>query len=207
MKKHHSLIFLFLLASGSVFADGKYFETIPIFWERLYPNGGESLYCGDKIAPGDRRYNIEHVFPMAWVARSLKCGSRAHCRKTNEVFSHIESDMHNLFPVRASANKLRGTAAFSELAGEEWFVSDCDFDINLEKNHVEPREAVRGEIARALLYMSDRWRVPLFARQRNLMLKWHKEDPVSTEEARRNQIIRRIQGNSNHWIDRGLVNQ
>ena len=27
-----------------------YLDTIPIFWDELYPNGGETLYCGEAFA-------------------------------------------------------------------------------------------------------------------------------------------------------------
>ena len=59
------LVILLLSLSPLVRAD--YLETIPVFWKTLYPNGGKGLYCGKNFKRFDRRYNIEHVFPMSWV--------------------------------------------------------------------------------------------------------------------------------------------
>lgn len=177
-----------------------YFEMIPVFWEQLYPNGGESLYCGDKIGEGDRRYNIEHVFPMSWVARQLRCGSRNACRKTSPWFNDIETDMHNLYPVRGTINRARATAPFAEIDGNDPYIGNCDFEVDGGRNRVEPRDAVKGDIARTMLYMSDKWNLTLFRGQRELMLRWHEQDPVSQAEFARNQRIRQIQGWGNHWI-------
>jgi len=58
---------------------------------------------------------------------------------------------------------------------------------------VEPRESVRGEIARSFLYMIDRYQL-LDHGQRALMLKWNRNDPVSDEEIQRNREIYLLQG-------------
>ena len=51
-----------------------------VFWREVYPNGGETLYCGRPFLPNARRnFNIEHVFPMSWAANGLDCGKRKQC--------------------------------------------------------------------------------------------------------------------------------
>lgn len=208
MPKKTVLLLSFCLMSEIVAANNTtYVDMIPTFWRYLYPTGGVSLYCGDKFTPQDRRHNIEHVFPMAWVTRSLKCGTRKQCRKKSPVFNAIEMDMHNLYPARASVNEQRGAYGFTEIPGEYWYVSNCDFEIDNRRFRVEPRESARGEIARSLLYMADQWRLPLFAKQKKLMLKWHEDDPVTDAEIRRNQAIYRLQGRSNHWVVGRPVNR
>ena len=63
---------LTVLAAPSLQAEGqqafnKYFDALPVFWDRIYPQGGETLYCGESFgAYHGRSINIEHVFPMAW---------------------------------------------------------------------------------------------------------------------------------------------
>ena len=67
---------------------------------------------------------------------------------------------------------------------------------------VQPREASRGEIARAMLNMADRYDLKLFRRQRELLMKWHREDPATEAERERNNRIRQLQGNNNRYISR-----
>lgn len=180
----------------------RYLDTVPVFWQSLYPHGGEGLYCGKRFDRYDRRYNIEHVFPMAWVTRSLGCGSRARCRDRSERFNRIESDMHNLYPADAELNQARGAMAYAELAGEQWVREDCDLEIDQRRRLVEPREAVRGDIARSMLYMAATYpELRLFPRQRDLMERWHLADPVSEAERQRNRVILRLQGRANPWIE------
>lgn len=180
---------------------GDYLESIPVFWRTLYPQGGVSLYCGEQFQAGDRRYNIEHVFPMAWVTRALRCGSRQQCRRRSARFNQIESDWHNLFPARSDLNQRRGAMAFGLLDGERWVEAGCDLEISERERRVEPRPAVRGDIARAMLYMADRYDLTLFRRQRKLLQQWHREDPPDDAERERNLLIRKVQNQGNPWIE------
>lgn len=178
-----------------------YEEARPVFWQKLYPAGGETFYCQQKFKPGyNKEINIEHVFPMSWVTWKLKCGKRQQCRETSDEFNLIEADLHNLYPARADINEIRSAHAFAIIPGERREFGDCDFEIDEVAGLVEPRPAIRGEIARAMLYMADRYHLYLKKSLRTLLLKWHEEDPVTDAERRRNQLIAQIQGNENHWI-------
>ena len=179
-----------------------YLDTIPEFWRHLYPDGGEGLYCGTAFAARDRSYNIEHVYPMGWVARALRCGDRQRCRRESARFNEIESDMHNMFPARRDLNRERGSYPYRELRGEKHVERGCDLEIDHRARAVEPRPAVRGDIARAMLYMADRYDLEIYERQRRMLLDWHRDDPVDAGERRRNRLVRRLQGNANPWIER-----
>jgi deoxyribonuclease-1 len=172
-----------------------------VFWRTLYPNGGEGLYCGQRFAAHDRRYNVEHVYPMSWVARGLRCGDRQACRRHSALFNQIESDMHNLYPADRELNKARGSYPFRELPGERWLRPDCDLEIDHRARAVEPRPEVRGDIARAMLYMEDRYGLEIYARQRRTLQQWHRDDPPDDAERRRNDLIEAVQGRRNPWID------
>ncbi len=194
------LVILLLSLSPLVRAD--YLETIPVFWKTLYPNGGKGLYCGKNFKRFDRRYNIEHVFPMSWVTHALRCGDRHHCRRVSRRFNEIESDMHNMYPARRDLNKRRGAMAYAIVKGEHWVKPDCDLEIDARRRWVEPRPAVCGDIARALLYMADRYpELKLYRRQRDLMLRWNRQDPPDAAEKVRNRRIRKVQGRGNPWIE------
>jgi len=72
----------------------------------------------------------------------------------------------------------------------------------------EPREAVRGEVARAMFYMADEYReqgLEIFKKQAKLLLEWHKADPPSKAEMKRNDRIEELQGNRNRFIDDPLA--
>ena len=192
---------LLLVVSGCQAQPQGYLDIIPVFWKNLYPQGGESLYCGETFRPHDRRYNIEHVFPMAWVAKSLRCGSRERCREHSERFNLIESDMHNMYPARRDMNQQRGAMKYGLIDGERWVEAGCDLEVDRRRRAVEPRPAIRGDIARAMLYMDDTYpELRLYKRQRILLERWHREDPPDEQELRRNRQIRNIQGNGNTWI-------
>ena len=84
-----------------------------IFWSKLYRGRVSTLYCGDSFSSHERRgYNVEHVFPMSWVATSMRCGKRKQCRKSSVQFNFVEADLHNLYPTRADVNKERSSYAF-----------------------------------------------------------------------------------------------
>lgn len=196
------VMFMLLLVPVTVCAQPKnYLDTIPLFWRTLYPDGGEGLYCGARFAARDRDYNIEHVYPMSWVARALRCGDREACRRDNARFNRIESDMHNMYPARRDLNKQRGAYPYSEIRGENRVERGCDFEIDHRARVVEPRPAVRGDIARAMLYLADRYGLQIYERQHRLLLEWHRADPPDDEERRRNRLIAQLQGSANPWIE------
>lgn len=200
------VMFMLLLVPLAACADdgsapAGYLDTIPLFWRTLYPDGGEGLYCGSGFRSHDRSYNIEHVYPMSWVARALRCGDRQACRRNSTRFNQIEADMHNMYPARKDLNRERGSYPFAEIRGEKWVEPGCDLEIDHRGRKVEPRPASRGNIARAMLYMEERYDLEIFERQRRLLLDWHRSDPPDAAERERNRRIARVQGTTNRWIE------
>lgn len=196
---------LLLMAAGCFAAPNAiedYEQARPVFWSQLYPQGGTTLYCGLRFDGGyQRALNIEHVFPMGWVTRSLDCGTRKQCRQRSRQFNRIEADLHNLFPARRDINDARGSFRFGMVPGEVRRFGDCDFEVDQRQRQVEPRPAARGEIARAMLYMQRRYGLKIYRRQGQMLLEWHFADPPSDHERWRNDQIEKIQGNRNPFID------
>jgi len=86
----------------------------------------------------------------------------------------------------------------------------------------EPRDEVKGDVARMIFYMAVRYegeigdmvdlevvndpdsskesKLPVYG-DLNDLLRWHIEDPVSEWEINRNQVIFTYQGNRNPFID------
>ncbi len=179
-----------------------YFEAIPVFWSQLYPDGGETIYCGKPFgAHKGRSINIEHLFPMAWVKKKLDCPSRKQCRERSDLFNRIEADLHNLYPARQEINQARSSHSFGIIKGETRRFGRCDFEVDERRRRVEPRPAVRGNIARAMFYMHERYGLKIFRRQGDLLKRWNREDPPDAGERRRNDVIEGIQGSRNPYID------
>lgn len=178
----------------------------PLLWSKVYPTGGKTLYCRERFDSQQRRgFNVEHVFPMSWATNGLKCGKRKQCRAKSQRFNRIEADLHNLFPARADVNQDRSSYRFGEVSGEpRAYGRSCDFEVSTRQRVAEPANEVRGDVARAMFYMADRYKddgLILFKKQAELLERWHSLDPPNAEERRRNEIIEMLQGNRNQFID------
>ena len=180
----------------------RYLDIIPVFWRKLYSTGGETLYCGNQFGRhNDGLVNIEHIVPMSWAIRKLGCVDRKSCRRNNGTFNRLESDMHNLYPSLKKINSARGSTPFGVINGENRQFGACDFEISRSPRIVEPRVTVRGNIARAMFYMQKLYGIKINLRQGNLLKKWNQQDLPDAIEKRRNNIIEKLQGRRNPYID------
>ena len=202
-----STLLLLYACSGESGSDGQrtfesYFDALPVFWSEIYGAGGSTLYCAQTFGKRKgREINIEHVYPMSWVMKAEHCGDRDRCRDTRPRFNRIEADMHNLYPSRKNINKARGSLPFGEVSGENRRYGKCDFEVDYRRRLIEPRPASRGNIARAMFYMHDTYGLKIFNKQGRMLKKWHQADPPDREERRRNDLIAKIQGTRNRFVD------
>lgn len=183
----------------------EYRQTLYYLWAKLYPGKGTTLYCGYSFDNSNKRakengLNAEHIFPMSWVTNDLNCGTRKQCQANSADFRQIEADLHNIYPANTTANRERSSYRFDEISGERWFNKSCDLEIDKKRRVAEPRESVRGEIARAMLYMEYQYDLTLFAKNKALMQDWDKKDPPEPAEIERNQTIKSLQGRDNPFI-------
>ncbi len=180
-----------------------------VFWSLFYVRGGTTLYCqapfdqDANLAPAlaNQRLTIEHVYPQQWIAEHFDCPRAANC--TDPRFHAAAADLHNLWPALARINASRGQRHFADIEGEanRRFETFCpDYERAPGPNApVEPRDAAKGDTARALLYMADTYGLPLRG-GRDTMLGWHATDPPDAHERWRNDVIGRLQGNGNGYI-------
>jgi deoxyribonuclease-1 len=201
-------IFLFALSACNVAQPplSTYKEARKVFWSSVYPTSGKTLYCGLGFESARRSgINIEHVFPMSWATNGLNCGKRKQCRASSLQFNTIEADLHNLYPARSDVNTARSSYRFGEVQGESRrFGRECDFEVSPSDRVAEPTAEVRGEVARAMFYMADRYKAQglvIFKSQARVLLKWHEADPPTEQERSRNDRIEKLQGNRNPFID------
>ena len=179
-----------------------YQKALRLFWRELYATGGKTLYSQQIFGPTKPDWiNIEHIFPMAWVVNKFNCKDRRDCRRNQQKFNFIESDLHNLYPSRRDLNMLRGSHRFGSIKGELRAIGSYNFKVDNKNRIIEPAPASQGEIARAMFHMSTSYDLEIFSRQAETLAYWNKVDQPSKEEMRRNDLIEQLQGTRNKFID------
>ena len=86
------------------------------------------------------------------------------------------------------------------IEGEEREFGKCDVEI--KRRRVEPREEVRGEIARTYMYMDSVYPGKGIISNQNLSMfeEWNRSDPADEWECERAKKIEKIQGNRNEVV-------
>lgn len=186
-------------------ASKPYRQALYFLWSEVYALGGNTLYCDAPFTTDNREkrakhINAEHVFPASWIAKDLQCGTRKQCQQTSALFRTLESDLHNIYPALVDANKSRSNYRFGNVNRKSSPVKGCTFYVDESARIAEPREAVRGDIARAMLYMAHEHGLTLYSKNRALMLDWHRQDPPDQAEINRAKQIEKIQGRDNPFI-------
>ena len=160
-----------------------------------------------------RRLEFEHVVPAFILGKNLRCWKepicqnkngknykgRRCCQKISKEFRRREGDMHNLFPAIGEINGDRSNFRFGEIPYENRRYGQCDFEI-LNKI-VEPRDSIKGNIARSYFYISRQYKISIAEIYENLLRRWHLFDPPDDWERDRNNLIEEVQGNRNTFID------
>jgi endonuclease I len=170
----------------------------------------KSEQCGNYSHVGDC-YNREHSMPKSWF---------------NDA-SPMVSDAFHIYPTDGKVNGQRSNYPYGECANGTKVSSNGGVEA-LGKLGVstfegysgtvfEPDNEYKGDLARSYFYMvtcyNDRvsnWNsdmlngtsYPAFTDWSiDLLLKWHREDPVSKKETDRNEAIYAAQNNRNPFID------
>ncbi|PLX24018.1 MAG: hypothetical protein C0597_00345 [Marinilabiliales bacterium] len=125
------------------------------------------------------------------------------------------SDLHNLKPSYPSVNTDRSDKDFDEGGEQHDVATECFFT----STTWEPRDDVKGDVARIMLYMVVRYEGDATGEPDlelvdeitsypdpefgvfSTLLKWHYEDPVDDFERNRNNVIYSYQENRNPFID------
>ena len=124
--------------------------------------------------------------------------------------------MHNLFPVRAGLNRSRSNHPFRELPDNttelllnpttgflgNGTLATGSFRRYSPDHAFEPRDDHKGDVARAMFYMSVRYWMPIPRGMEDDLKIWHTQDPVSPDELARNGRVEIVQGNRNPFVDR-----
>ncbi|NIB43828.1 hypothetical protein HBA55_29770 [Pseudomaricurvus alkylphenolicus] len=180
------------------------------FWKSLYKNGGETLYCGIEFGGGrdhkDKKLHVEHVMPASWIAAHYGCLNRHACPV--DAYHYAAADLHNLWPALGTINVDRYNLPYGTVKDEEnaqirqEVCQDAELLGTKYSGVFEPRDSVKGDIARSMFYMELAYGISL-GRDRKLYLKWAAKDPVDEMERKRNKAITRIQRRGNPFIEYG----
>ena len=222
-------LFLAIIVSSPLLAQQNLIEIYEdardnYFWPKFYEIGGTTIYCGLEFSPpdprkiDDRSVSAEHVFAAKWMLEKFNCSDRDKCK--DKGFQRAEADLHNLWPAIININSSRQELPFGEITGESQSKDEKNrAKDNLKKFHtycpdyartykdsgevdiVEPRDSVKGNIARSLLYMMDSYNLKLPDEMELVMLlKWHLADPPDEIERLRNLVFEQLQGTKNPYI-------
>ncbi len=159
--------------------------------------------------------NREHNLPKSWFGVS-----------SDQVNSYaISTDVHNLYPSDATANTAKsnyppGEVGTSSFDNGVFRVGTNNFP-GYNGKVFEPGDQYKGDFARDYMYMvtcyedyAAVWQslgtasvlskntYPVFTTYGvNLLLKWHRNDPVSEKEINRNDAVYSVQHNRNPFVD------
>ena len=169
----------------------------------------KTLNSGEASPNGSNRWNREHVW------------SKSHGFPVENDTAY--TDIHHLRPADESVNSSRSNLDFDNGGEAHVEATDCNYD----GNSWEPRDAVKGDVARMMFYMVVRYDPgyhtdnslydlelvdyagvdigdppgePLFGKLSTL-IQWHLQDPVDAFEQNRNEVTYGYQGNRNPFID------
>ena len=149
-------------------------------------------------------YNREHLWPQSWANKDAK----------------HKTDLHHVYPTDGKVNGMRDNWAFGEVNNPIWTSQNgCKLGPNTVSGFsgqvFEPIDEYKGDIARALMFVSVRY----YTQDSNwnssdmttkseikpwaitMLLRWHEEDPVSEKEINRNNAVYGYQGNRNPFVD------
>lgn len=170
----------------------------------------KSEQCGTYSAVGDC-YNREHSFPKSWF----------------DDASPMVSDAFHIYPTDGKVNGQRSNYPFGECANGTTLPASGGIKAlgrlgtstfaGYSGKVFEPDDEYKGDFARSYFYMAAAynsriasWDSPMLAGNNfpcfsswaiNLLLKWHRQDPVSQKELDRNDAVYAQQKNRNPFID------
>lgn len=159
--------------------------------------------CGNYGNEGDC-YNREHLWAQSW---------------TNNDGMH-KTDLHQVFPTDGYVNNRRDNYAFGEVRNASWTsrngsrLGSCSTP-GFNGTVFEPIDEYKGDVARALMYVSVRYynqdsgwatsdmtnKSVILDWAMTMLLRWHRDDPVSEKEINRNNAAYNIQHNRNPFVD------
>ena len=179
------------------------------------------MYSNAKYRPGQNKcgsyknigdcYNREHTFPQSWFGKG----------------GDMKSDAYQVYPTDGKVNGWRSSYPYGECLNGEVLTGPGNLKSNAKMGSCtfpgysgrvfEPADEYKGDIARTYFYMAAAYNskfagfhsemlanndYPCYKTWAvSLLLKWHRQDPVSQKELDRNEAVSKHQRNRNPFID------
>lgn len=221
-----SLAFVFPAFSSppATFTEAKVIAKQKIYLDQANSSMGD-LYCGCKWTwvgkSGGRidakscgyetrkqqsraeRTEWEHIVPAWTFGHQRQCwqsGGREQCVDTDPVFRAMEADLFNLYPAVGEVNGDRSNFNYGMASGVAPQYGQCTTKVDFQERAAEPRDEVKGLVARTTFYMFDRYKLNMSRQQQQLLMAWDKQYPVSAWEKERDRRISAIMGHSNPFV-------
>jgi len=188
---------------------------IKLYNEIFFQNDSlECFYSGYKI-PVSSGTNI-----LAWTAKNGIQTEHLYPRSLGAAAMPALGDLHHLVPCKSNINTLRRNAPFGDIPDDKtkyWILHDKVFT-RPDKRYLdsysesasgffEPREALKGDIARSLFYFFTVYGHNMTKKNRSFftsmlpdLCRWHRSDKVDSTEVKRSLAIARIQSNVNPFV-------
>ena len=186
-----------------------------------------SNHCGNYSNECDC-YNREHSIPKSWYGGStsgpgcdifhlVPTDGKVNGIRSNYPFGEVSSADYN-----KHGNK-KGSAKSITITGGNTIAGNTGATISASGTVFEPRDEYKGDFARGYMGALLRWAGEKAFTEKEgsktfttnfstgsfgltkygvaLLMKWHRQDPVSKKEIDRNNGIQQTQGNRNPFID------
>lgn len=152
----------------------------------------------------------EHSFAQSWMPSNTGQPSWPNAPNGKEYPEY--NDMHHLFPAhQIIANGKRSNNPFGVVVNATYTSPTGMGKLGTNAGGTvvyEPRDEHKGDLARALMYMStcynlvngNDWRFPS-NQSPAVIMQWHQQDPPSNLEIARHEFIASLQKNRNPFID------
>lgn len=164
-----------------------------------------------------KRIEWEHIVPVSWFGHQRLCWRQPICRsrkgkayqgrncceRVDAEFREMYHDLHNLVPAVGEINKARKHYRFVDGALKDNNRNGCAILIDDKARIVVPSDHTKGIIARAHLYMAQKYDIRLSHSQKKQYERWHKQYPPSKWEKTWNERIKEVQGTDNWFISGG----
>lgn len=214
-------------AAPQSFSEAKVQARQQVYYDRNQSEQG-TLYCGCKWrwtgksggrvdlascgytprrnASRASRIEWEHIVP-AWVmGHQRQCwqkGGRKNCSTSDPIFRKMEADLHNLVPAIGEVNGDRSHFLYgmvSKTMPNQY--GQCTTRTDFKDKTTEPRDAVKGFVARTTFYMYDRYGLSMSRTQQRILMAWDHKYPVTEWERERDNRIARLMGHHNPYVSR-----
>lgn len=143
------------------------------------------------------------IVPLRAMGKGRECwrrGGEKACSAGDDAFQAMSSDLHNLVPAGGEVAMDRAGADFGELPSALPRYGLCPSKFDRAAGLFEPRDEVKGFVARVTFYMADRYAIRLSEQQQDLLMEWDRSFPVTPWEAEREKKLEALTGVSNLFV-------